>query len=45
LNDTEVESVSQFEKLVTQNAGNTVALLVRRGPNRMFVPLKISAGK
>lgn len=41
LDDTPIKSVSNFEKLLSENAGESVALLIRRGPNTMFVPFKI----
>lgn len=43
LDDTPITNVSHFARLLSQNAGKTVALLIRRGPARMFVPLKIPA--
>lgn len=41
LNDTPIENVEQLEKLIAENAGKTVALLVQRGGDTVFVPLKI----
>jgi len=42
---TEVTSVEQFNKLVQQQKpGSTVALLVRRGENAIYVPVEIAAG-
>jgi serine protease Do len=46
VNNTEVQSVEQFTKLVESlGAGKTVALLVRRGDNTLYVPVKINGGK
>jgi serine protease Do len=46
VNNTEVQSVEQFSKLVENlGAGKTVALLVRRGDNTLYVPVKINGGK
>ncbi|GAB3551676.1 DegQ family serine endoprotease [Noviherbaspirillum agri] len=44
LNDTPVKSVQQLESMVTQNAGRNVALLIRRGAETLFVPLKLPEG-
>jgi serine protease Do len=42
---TEVTSVEQFNKLVQQQKpGSTVALLVRRGENAIYVPVEIASG-
>jgi serine protease Do len=42
---TEVTSIEQFNKLVQQQKpGSTVALLVRRGENAIYVPVEIAAG-
>jgi len=46
LNNTEVQSLEQFDKqLTTIAAGKTVALLVLRGENTLYVPVKIGAAK
>ena len=44
LNDTPVKSVSQLESMIAQNQGKTVALLIRRGADTVFVPLKLPPG-
>ncbi len=46
LNNTEVQSLDQFNKqLAGFAAGKSVALLVLRGENTLYVPVKIPAGK
>lgn len=46
LNNTEVQSLEQFNKqLASFGAGKTIALLVLRGENTLYVPVKIPAGK
>lgn len=46
LNNTEIQSLEQFNKLLAGfSAGKTVALLVLRGENTLYVPVKIPAGK
>lgn len=46
LNNTEVQSLEQFNKqLAGFAAGKSVALLVLRGENTLYVPVKIPAGK
>ncbi len=46
LNNTEVQSLEQFNKqLAGFAAGKTVALLVLRGENTLYVPVKIPAAK
>jgi serine protease Do len=45
VNNAPVKSVSELESLIEKNAGNTVALLIRRGPDTLFVPLKLDSGK
>jgi serine protease Do len=46
VNNTEVQSVDQFNKLVDGVAsGKTVALLVQRGENTLFVPVKVNGAK
>ncbi len=43
LNNSELQSVEQFNKQITGMAnGKTVALLVQRGENTLYVPVKIS---
>lgn len=42
LNDTEVEGVSHLESLLDRNQGKTVALLIRRGEQTLFVPLQLA---
>ena len=43
LNNTEVQSLEQFNKQIsTITSGKTVALLVLRGDNSLYVPLKIT---
>jgi serine protease Do len=44
LNNTPIESVAQLEKMIAESAGKTAALLVRRGAETVFVPLKIPGG-
>ncbi|MFZ3088092.1 MAG: DegQ family serine endoprotease [Methylotenera sp.] len=46
LNNTEVQSLEQFNKqLAGFSAGKSVALLVLRGENTLYVPVKIPASK
>lgn len=46
LNNTEVQSLEQFNKQLASFAvGKTVALLVLRGENTLYVPVKIPAAK
>jgi serine protease Do len=46
LNNTEVQSLEQFNKQLTGfAAGKSVALLVLRGENTLYVPIKIPASK
>jgi len=46
LNNTEVQSLEQFNKqLAAFSAGKTIALLVQRGENTLYVPVKIPAAK
>jgi serine protease Do len=46
LNNTEVQSLEQFNKqLASFAAGKTIALLVLRGENTLYVPIKIPASK
>ncbi|HJV83902.1 MAG TPA: DegQ family serine endoprotease [Noviherbaspirillum sp.] len=41
VNDTPVKGVQQLESLLARNRGKTVALLIRRDDNTLFVPLKL----
>ena len=46
LNNSEVQSLEQFNKqLAGIPVGKTIALLVQRGENTLYVPVKIPAGK
>jgi serine protease Do len=46
LNNTEVQSLEQFNKqLASFGAGKSIALLVLRGENTLYVPVKIPAAK
>jgi serine protease Do len=46
LNNSEVESLEQFNKQVAAApSGKTVALLVQRGENTLYVPVKVGNGK
>jgi serine protease Do len=46
MNNTEVQSLEQFNKQVAAIAkGKTVALLVQRGDNTLYVPVKVGNGK
>jgi len=46
VNNTEVQSLEQFNKqLASFAAGKTIALLVLRGENTLYVPIKIPASK
>ena len=46
LNNTEVQGLEQFDKqLATVAAGKTVALLVLRDENTLYVPVKVGAAK
>jgi serine protease Do len=46
LNNTEVESLDQFNRQIAATAsGKTVALLVQRGENTLYVPVKVGNGK
>ncbi|MCX7628156.1 MAG: DegQ family serine endoprotease [Methylophilaceae bacterium] len=45
VNNTEVTGIEQFNKLVDAvGAGKTVALLVQRGENTLYVPVKVNGG-
>ncbi|MGH8616594.1 MAG: DegQ family serine endoprotease [Burkholderiales bacterium] len=42
INSQDVKSVEQFSQLMGQvEKGRTIALLVRRGPNSLYIPLKV----
>jgi serine protease Do len=43
--DTPVKSVQQLESMIGQNQGKTVALLIRRGAETVFIPLRLPAAK
>ncbi len=46
LNNTEVQSLEQFNKqLAAVAAEKTIALLIQRGENTLYVPIKLPAGK
>ncbi|ROH88510.1 DegQ family serine endoprotease [Pseudomethylobacillus aquaticus] len=46
LNNTEVVSLDQFNKqLAAVAAGKSVALLIKRGENTLYVPIKVTTGK
>jgi serine protease Do len=46
LNNTEVQSLEQFNKqLAAVAAEKTIALLIQRGENTLYVPIKLAAGK
>jgi serine protease Do len=46
LNNTEVQGLEQFDKqLATMATGKTVALLVLRGENTLYVPVKVATAK
>lgn len=45
VNNSPVTSPEQLETLLKQNQGKTVALLVRRGQDSVYVPLRIEAPK
>lgn len=42
-NNTPLKDVAQLRELIAKNAGQSVALLVRRGPVALFVPMRIPA--
>ncbi|MES2538847.1 MAG: DegQ family serine endoprotease [Pseudomonadota bacterium] len=41
INDVPAKSVAEFEAILAQNAGKTIALLIRRGPETLFLPLRL----
>jgi len=46
VNNTEIGSVDQFNKLVDAVAsGKTIALLIQRGENTLYVPVKVNGAK
>jgi serine protease Do len=46
LNNTEIQSLEQFNKLLASfGVGKSIALLVLRGENTLYVPVKIPATK
>lgn len=46
LNNTEVQSLEQFNKqLAGIPSGKTVAVLIQRGDNTLYVPIKVSDAK
>jgi serine protease Do len=46
LNNAEVQNLEQFNKqLAAIPNGKTVAVLVQRGDNTLYVPIKVSDGK
>lgn len=46
VNNTEVQSLDQFSKLLSAApAGKTIALLVQRGDNTLYVPVKVNGSK
>lgn len=46
VNNSEVQSLEQFGKLIKESpSGNTVALLVLRGDNTLYVPVKVNGAK
>ena len=46
LNNAEVQSLEQFNKQLTAvPAEKTIALLIQRGENTLYVPIKLAAGK
>ncbi len=44
INDTPVKTVAGFEALLAQNAGKPLALLIKRGPDVLYLPLHVEAG-
>jgi serine protease Do len=46
MNNSEIQNLDQFNKQIAGMAsGKTVALLVQRGDNTLYVPVKVGAGK
>jgi len=46
LNNSDIQNLDQFNKQIAAvAAGKTVALLVQRGENTLYVPVKVGAGK
>jgi serine protease Do len=44
MNDIPTSKVSNFDEQLKRNVGKSVALLVKRGENTLYVPLKLGAG-
>jgi serine protease Do len=44
INDVPTSTVSAFEAQLARSAGGTVALLIKRGADSLYVPLKVEAG-
>jgi serine protease Do len=44
LNDIPVKDVNDFQKQLKRSAGTTVALLIRRGADTVYLPLELAAG-
>jgi len=46
LNNTEIQSLEQFNKILAGiSTGKTVAVLVQRGDNTLYVPIKVGDSK
>ncbi|MFC4343061.1 PDZ domain-containing protein [Cupriavidus numazuensis] len=45
LNDVPVQGVSQLESLLKSHQGKSVALLVRRGPDTLFLALQVPSAE
>jgi serine protease Do len=43
INDMPAKSVAAFEEVLARNAGKTVALLIRRGPETLYLPLRVGS--
>ena len=43
MNDTPVKTVAGFETQLAQSTGKTVALLIKRGPDTLYLPLQLDA--
>jgi len=45
VNNTDLTSIQQFNDIIAQQKpGNSVALLVRRGPASVYIPVEVGAG-
>ena len=44
LNDVPTTTVANFEEQLKRNAGKSIALLIKRGPNTLYLPLKLDGG-